>query len=242
MLVVIELLRNPRICGKLDDDDGDEIGEVDKAVILFVDFVALDTGAFSVEGVLEFELLVKVPRGGTLVVLGTLDEEDAIGTSGWGKLCIEPHNFLILGKLLEDLGALFVRSGGGCAENTVVASAVIVCICFCCLSVTVPATSLAVFFIAAVTPLLSLVLPIDGCFMLSAVDNVSSEFPAAKGSPLFPLLSLLTYDGSSWELSSDDFLVSGTTGAAVDDVGTVGEETSVLVAFEVFTFVESRPT
>lgn len=125
MLVVIELLRNPRICGKLVDDDDDEIGGVDKAAILFVDFVTLDTGAFSVEGVLAFELFVKKPRGGALVVLGMLGEEDACLTSGWGKLCIEPHNFLILGKLLEGSVVLFVRSGGGCAENTAAASAVI---------------------------------------------------------------------------------------------------------------------
>lgn len=69
-----------------------------------------------------------------------------------------------------------------------------------------------------------------------------SGFPAAKGSPLFPLLSLFTDDNSSWELSSDDFLASEATGTVFDDVGKVGENTSVLVAFEVFTFVEPGPT
>lgn len=106
------------------------------------------------------------------VKLAMTDEEGACSAAGWGKLCIEPHNFLILGKLWEDDVVVLVSEGGGFAENAATASADIR-FGFCC-SRAVLLVSSPAFSVAPESLLLLSV------FAATGVEEVLSEFPATN--------------------------------------------------------------
>jgi len=106
---------------------------------------------------------------------------------GWGKLCTEPHNFLIIGKLCEDVAVLLVPDGGGLAENAAAAS---VDIRFgFCFSITVPFVPSTAFFDAAEILLLWSLLRVGEVVVELASDEILSEFVAARDFSFFPFSS-----------------------------------------------------
>jgi len=124
MLVVIELSRSPRILGKLCAVRAAE-AEGCAAFVVADD----EAGATRVDVVFELEELSDAPPTDSTEVLAVWDDVDAFETTGCGKLCSDPHNFLILGKVSEECAAVFVREGGAfIAERFVV-------FCCCCFAV-----------------------------------------------------------------------------------------------------------
>lgn len=112
MLVLTELSRRPRIRGKLC------VVRVAEAEESAISVVADDEAeATCVDVVFELDDLSDAPPTGATAVLVVWDDGDVFATTGCGKLCSDPHNFLILGKLSEECAAVFVREGGGFVDT-----------------------------------------------------------------------------------------------------------------------------